>query len=91
LLADQVWSVLEQTLMHRLVLELADVSVDEALVEQLHELQRRVHSHEGIMRVCCLSSENERKLRKYDVAGQLACYCNREAAVMGHARPRLPR
>ncbi len=91
-LADQVWSVLEETLMHRLVLELSDITqFDETLVEQLRELQRRVQAHEGIMRLCCLSSENERKLRKHDVAGQLACYCNRESAVMGHDRPRLPR
>lgn len=91
-LAGEVWGLLEQTLMHRLVLELDEVgALDPELVEQLLWLQQRIHGHEGIMRICGLSSANEKLLRKLDADGQLALYDNREAAVMCNDRPRHPR
>ncbi len=91
-LAHEVWCLLEQTLMHRLVLELDDIpSLDVELVEQLLWLQQRIHGHEGIMRICGLAPANRQLLHKLDTEGQLAVYCDREAAVMCNDRPRLPR
>jgi hypothetical protein len=91
-LSEQVWGLLEQTLAHRLVLDMTQAgSMNAALVEQLHWLNERVHGHEGIMRVCGLSPADQAFLRKHDPEGQIATYCDCEAAVMGQDRPRLPR
>ncbi|MGD9722794.1 MAG: hypothetical protein AB7O59_15780 [Pirellulales bacterium] len=90
-LGEQIWGLLEQTLTHRLVLELGGLSLDEKLIAQILQLQERVHAHDGIMRVCGLSAENEQLLRSHDVDGQIALYCDREAAVMCQDRPRQPR
>jgi anti-anti-sigma regulatory factor len=91
-LAEQVWGLLEQTLIHRLVLDLSEIDrLDSKLIDQLLWLQKRIHAHEGIMRVCGLSSQNEQVLRDHPDAGQIAHYRDREAAVMCQDRPRQPR
>jgi anti-anti-sigma regulatory factor len=91
-LAPHVWSLLEQTLMHRLVLDLSNVDrFDTGLFEQLVWLQKQIHDREGIMRICGLSSGDQELLRKLCADGQIAHYCDREAAVMGYDHPRHPR
>jgi anti-anti-sigma regulatory factor len=92
LMADQVWALLEQSLTHRLVLELGDIGrLDDRLIEQLLQLQQRIHANEGIMRLCGLSAENVRLLQGHKLEGQITHYCSREAAVMGQERPSRPR
>ena len=91
-LAEQVAALLEQTLVHRLVLDLSTIDrFDAELIDQLCRLHQRIHAAEGLMRVCGLSPVNEQLLRKHDRAGLIAHYCDREAAVMGEDRPRQPR
>jgi anti-anti-sigma factor len=90
--AEQVWALLEQHLTHRLVLELGGVElIDSSLVGQLVRLYKRIHSHEGMMRVCELSPTNESVLRACRLDGHFPQYRNREDAVMGNSQPRHPR
>jgi anti-anti-sigma regulatory factor len=91
-LGEQLWSLLEQSLTHRLVLELADVDrLDAKLVKQLLWLREQIQGHDGILRLCGLSAQNEAFLRTYDHSGSIAHYGDRESAVMGQDSPRRPR
>jgi anti-anti-sigma factor len=90
--AEQVWSLLEQQFTHRLVLEMGDVDrLDSHLVGQLIWLYKRIHTHDGIMRICELSAANEDVLHACRLDNHFPCYQNRENAVMGCALPRQPR
>lgn len=91
-LADQVWTLLEQNMTHRLVLELDDIeTVTSGLVGQLLRLQKRIHAREGLLRICGLSAANAEMLEQYGLAGQNPRASCREDAVMGEARPKQPR
>jgi anti-sigma B factor antagonist len=91
-LAEQVWSMLEQSMVHRLVMELGDIDrLDNHLIEQLEWLHKRIQSHDGMMRICGLSSSNEELLDDYPLAGHFPHYRDREEAVMGQALPTKPR
>lgn len=91
-LADQVWSLLEKSLTHRLVLELDDIDLlTSHLIGQLMWLRKRIHSHDGMMRICGLSSYNTQVLEQCHLAGYLPHFRDREEAVMGQARPIQPR
>lgn len=89
--AEQVWSLLEQQFTHRLVLEMGDVAfLDSELIGQLVWLYKRIHTHDGLMRVCELSDHNEETLSSCRLDGRLPSYPTREDAVMGHS-PKQPR
>lgn len=91
-LAEQIWSLLEQNFSHRLVLELDDIQqLNSHLIGQLMWLQRRIHSHDGLLRICGLSKANAELLDRCGLASHLAHSRNREEAIMGHARPTQPR
>jgi len=91
-LAEQVWSVLEQSFTYRLVLELDRVDVlQSALIAQLVLLSKRIHSHNGMLRLCGLSPENQQVLHICRLEGCLPNYGNRGEAVMGEFRPMQPR
>jgi anti-anti-sigma regulatory factor len=91
-LAEQVWALLEQNFTHRLILELDDVGpLDSHLIGQLVWLQNRIHGHDGIMRICGLSSVNQELLRQCELEGHVPCYRDREEAVMGQPWPNRPR
>ncbi len=91
-LAEQVWSLLEQNRTYRLVLELdaIDCLLPE-LIDKLASLQKRIHAHDGTLRICGLSDKNARLLQDSVRSSLLPHFCDRESAVMGHARPRQPR
>jgi anti-anti-sigma factor len=90
--ADEVWHLLEQHLMHRLVLEMDDVGhLDSNLVGQLLSLFKRIHAHDGMMRVCALSAANEDVLHACRLESHFPRYADREEAVMGQSNPRQPR
>jgi anti-anti-sigma factor len=83
-LADQVWSLLEQHLTHRLVLELDEVEVlNSHLIGQLADLYRRIEEHEGVMRICGLSPRNRQALHACRLDDRLLPYRSRKDAVMG--------
>ena len=58
-LAERLWTLLQQHLTHRLVLELDQVaSLDENMLGQLAQLGRRIEQHDGVLRLCGLSPRN---------------------------------
>jgi anti-anti-sigma factor len=90
-LADQLWSVLEQNFVYRLVLELDEVPIMQSyLIAQLVLLGKRIHSHGGLLRLCGLSPANQEVIRLCRLDGCLPNYVNRGHAVMGQ-RPMQPR
>lgn len=90
--AEQVWSLLDQQFTHRLVLELGDVGdLDSELVSQLVGLHTRIHTSDGLMRVCELTDVQEDVLHASSLDSYFPRYRTREDAVMGHAHPRQPR
>ncbi len=91
-LAAQVWSILEQSFTYRLVLELDCLDLlQSCLIAQLVMLSKRVHSHDGMLRLCGLSSVNQQVLKVCRLNGCLPNYDNRGDAVMGAQRPMQPR
>jgi anti-anti-sigma factor len=88
-LAEHLWTLMQQHFTHRLVLELDDVQeLNSDLIEQLIELYRRVEEHDGVMRLCGLSSHNRQLLHRCRLDEQLLPYESREEAVMGRLHPR---
>jgi anti-anti-sigma factor len=82
--AEQVWGLLEQQFTHRLVLEMEDVSyISSLLVGQLVWLYKRIHSHDGLMRICGLSDFGAEVLHTCRLSGHFPRYRTREDAVMG--------
>jgi len=91
-LAEQIWAALEQSFTHRLVLDLDDIGhLNSHLVGQLVWLYKRIHTHDGTLRICGLSSRNEEVLRLCRFEGRLPLFATREDAVMGCVRPARPR
>jgi anti-anti-sigma regulatory factor len=91
-LGEQIWSLLEQSFAHRLVLEMDEVGrLDSQLIGELVWLEDRIVSHEGMMRICGLSSGNQEMLRLCELDGHFPGFRDREAAVMGQPRPKQPR
>jgi anti-anti-sigma regulatory factor len=90
-LADAVWSLLEQHFTHRVVLELDDTPIlFSQIIGELVQLQKRVHSNGGLLRLCGVSEAAQESLKTARLTGGLPCFADRSAAVMGD-RPRQPR
>ncbi len=84
--------MLEQSMTHRLVLEMGDiVRLDKSLIDQIEWLHKRIQSHDGVMRICGLSPSNKELLHNFGLAGHFPHYRDREEAVMGQASPGKPR
>lgn len=91
-LADVLWTVLEQHLAHRLVLELDQLRMlDDELVDELLGLHDRLAARGGTMRICGLTPECRQLLLDRQVVDRLVPYLDREEAVLGHPAPRHPR
>jgi len=91
-LADRLWSLLQRHLISRLVLELDKMEVlDDGLIHELIDLNQRLSTNGGVMRLSGLSSVNEKLLRSRGVNGRLPSYRNRHDAVFGSYRPGQPR
>lgn len=90
-LAEQVWGLLEQNFTNRLVLELNDIRhLSSSLIGQLILLYKRIHMHDGMMRICGLSPRNEAVLALCRLGPMMPNYADRNEAVMC-ARPLQPR
>jgi anti-anti-sigma factor len=91
-LAELIWSLMQQHLTHRLVLELDQIPVlNSFLIEQLTQLYRKIGKHDGVMRLCGLSAYNRRVLHSCRLDERFQPYHNRQEAVLGHSRPTQPR
>lgn len=90
-LADELWSLMERHFVYRLVLDLDQIKLLHTyLLGQLVLLQRRIREHDGMMRLCGLSSFNEEVLRVHRLDVRLPAYNDVEEAIMG-VTPRKPR
>ena len=91
-LADRLWSLLQEHLTHRLVLELDQVDVlGSHLIGQLVLLDKWMSEHGGVLRLCGLSPHSRRVLKRRRLDGRFPAYGNRMEAVMCRAAVRAPR
>jgi len=83
-LAEQLWSLLEQHFIHRLVVELDDVpALRSSLIGQLVLLYKRIHLKGGMLRICGLTEQQRQVLRTTRLDDRFPCYNTREEALMG--------
>jgi anti-anti-sigma factor len=86
-LADAVWTILEQNFIYRVVLELDQIPLlRSCVIGQLIMLSKRVHGHDGLLRVCGLSPHNHEVLSAARLGTVLPNYRDRSEAVMA-SRP----
>ncbi len=87
-LADAVWHLLEQNFTYRVVLELDQLPLlRSCVIGQLIMLAKRVHGHDGLLRICGLSPHNHAVLAAARLGAYLPNYRDRSEAVMA-SRPR---
>lgn len=90
-LADVVWQTMQQHLAQRVVLEMDDLKMlNSRLIGQLVQLQKRISSQGGILKVCGLNEAGQAALHSTRLDSQLPCYRDRTEALMGK-RPAQPR
>jgi hypothetical protein len=89
-LAEQLWSILSQHFIYRLVLEMDVKDFPSSLIGQLVMLHKRLCSHEGVIRLCGLTAGQWRALESCRLEARFPHYENRDEAVHGH-RPTQPR
>ncbi len=85
-LADQLWNLLNQHFVYRLVLEMEQVRLcSSSLMGQLVMLQKRVLQHDGALRLCGLSPQCQQALHLCRLDQVMPNFRNREDAVHGRA------
>lgn len=90
-LAEQLWSLLDQHLIYRLILELDELPIlPSLLIGQIVMLHKRIHAHGGMLRLSGLSDYNQQVLVTCRLAGRFPQYPDRTAAIMGEL-PNKPR
>ncbi len=90
-LAQSVWSLMQQHLCDRLVLELDDLDVLRSnLIGQLILLHQVISEHGGVMRLSGLSPHNRRVLKSCRLDQRFQVYEDRMGAVLcrGPVKPR---
>jgi anti-anti-sigma regulatory factor len=91
-LAESLWSLVERHFTYRLVLECDEVPrLDSTFVAQLLVLDRRLHAHDGRLRLCGLSELNQQVLSRCRLSGRFPSFRDRSHAVLGDHRPMQPR
>jgi anti-anti-sigma factor len=89
--AEQVWQVVQQHFIYRVVLELEGLTTfPSSLIGQLVLLHKRLHTQGGVLRLCGLSDQQEQAIQCSRLDARFPAYPNREQAVWGH-RPAQPR
>jgi anti-anti-sigma regulatory factor len=82
-LADSLWSLLEQHLVYRLMLDIEEIELpDQCLMEQLTDLQERISLRDGMLTLCGLSPEDQEAFDEMQSKGRIPCYRDRQEAVM---------
>jgi len=91
-LAETVWELCGRHFTYRVVLDLASLTVlPTALIGQLVRLQKRICTHDGVLRLCGLSEHNREVLHSCRLDGYLPEFHDRGEAVMGTFVPAKPR
>jgi anti-anti-sigma factor len=89
--AEQVWQVLQQHFVYRVVLEFEGLaSLPSSLIGQLVMLHKRLHMQGGVLRLCGLSDMQQQAINCSRLDARFPAYRSREEAVWGH-RPTQPR
>jgi anti-anti-sigma factor len=89
--AEQVWQVVQQHFVYRVVLELENLATfPSSLIGQLVLLHKRLHTQGGVLRLCGLTPQQEQSIQCSRLDARFPAYPNREQAVWGH-RPAQPR
>lgn len=87
-LAEAIWERMQQQFLHRVVVEMDQIPLLRSwLIGQLVILHKRVAAHDGLMRLCGMSDENQDVLHMLRLDDRFPQYPDRGAAVMGH-RPK---
>ena len=90
-LAEQMWSVLENCMTYRVVVDMERVPLLRSyLIGQLVMLHKRVTTHEGIMRLAGMSDDNQTALAACRLDSRFPQYRTRDEAVHGY-HPKQPR
>lgn len=90
-LAAEVWNLMQQHLVDRVVLEMDEVArLSSHLIGQLVLLHKRVHAKGGIMRLSGLADSNQQVLRMAQLEDRFPRYVRRDDAIRG-AAPIKPR
>ena len=90
-LAESIWHLAEQNMTYRIVLEMHEIQLlHSSLLGQLVLLSKRIHRHDGMLRLVGLSKQNQQVIKTCRLDTGLPCYDDRGCAVMGH-RPNQPR
>ncbi len=85
-LAQRIWSLMQQHFTYRVVLEMDDLPLLRSyLLGQLVMLNKRIHSHNGMMRLSGLSESNQEVLHVSRLDHCFCPYASRADAVMGHS------
>ena len=75
---------MEQHFTYRLMLELDQVVLlNSSLIGQLIQLHKRIREHDGILRLCGLSSQNRSVLHTCALDDRFRSYDSRVEAIMG--------
>lgn len=87
-LADTIWTLMQQHLVERVVLELDQLrTLPSYVIGQLVLLHKRVATQGGLLRVCGLSASNHDVLRTSRLDARFPNYRDRLDAVNGFFRP----
>ena len=90
--AQQLWELVEKHFIYRVVLDLHGISeLSSELIEELVQLDRQIHRHNGVLRVCGLSPESRTMLERGRLDDLCLAYETRDEAVVGCCGPGLPR
>jgi anti-anti-sigma factor len=82
-LADDLWSLLQGHMVHRMVLELDDIDrLQSTVLGQLVHLHDRVSRDGGVLRLCGLSPASRQVLRACRLESRFPAYNDRRAAIM---------
>lgn len=91
-LLESLWTVMQQHLTYRLVLEFTeDQALNPPLVRQLLQLAQMARTQNGCVRLCGMSREERQRLRFGAVGHALPVFRDRQEAVFGSGWPRQPR
>ncbi len=83
-LAAEVWNLMQQHLVDRVVLEMDEVArLTSDLIGQLVLLHKRVHAKGGIMRLSGLADVNQQVLRMAQLEDRFPRYVRRDDAIRG--------
>lgn len=89
-LAEDIWEQLSKHFTYRVVLDMENVpTLRSQLIGQLLSLREMLKGHDGMLRLCGLSANCQRILRKTNLDERLSFYPSREDALLG--RPAQPR